>query len=121
MRIPAPMLDTFIVVLCVLGAFALRNDLADVWLTVLFGIAGFFMRRWDLPVPPLVMGIILGPLAEQYFLTSMVSHGNDVTVFVTRPVSAVVLGLAAALVVWGLLRQRRAARPTPRAPGPAVI
>ena len=44
---------------------------------MLFGVLGFFMRRYDLPIPPLVMGIILGPMAEQYFLTSMVSHGND--------------------------------------------
>lgn len=112
MRIPAPTLNTFIVVLCFVGAFALRNDMADVWLTMLFGVAGFFMRRYDLPVPPLVMGIILGPMAEQYFLTSMVSHHNDLTVFVTRPVSAVILGLSALMVAWAL---RRAIRTRERA------
>jgi putative tricarboxylic transport membrane protein len=107
MRVPAPILNTFIVVFCFLGAFALRNDLADVWLTMLFGILGFVMRRWDLPIPPMVMGIILGPLAEQYFLTSMVSHGNDVTVFVTRPVSAVALALSALLIAWAFVKGRR--------------
>ena len=66
-------------VFCFIGAFALRNDMADVWLTMLFGVLGFFMRRYDLPIPPLVMGVILGPMAEQYFLTSMVAHGNDLT------------------------------------------
>jgi len=112
MRVPAPVLNTFIVVLCFVGAFALRNDMADVWLAMLFGVAGFFMRRWGLPIPPLVMGIILGPMAEQYFLTSMVSHGNDLTVFVTRPVSAAILGLAALVIVWSLVRagRRRGAR-----------
>jgi putative tricarboxylic transport membrane protein len=112
MRVPPAILSTFIVVFCFIGAFALRNDMADVWLTMLFGILGFMMRRYELPVPPLVMGIILGPLAEQYFLTSMVSHQNDLTVFVTRPVSAVVLGLAALMVLWtgtaGLRRRVRA-------------
>jgi putative tricarboxylic transport membrane protein len=107
MRVPAPILNTFIVVFCFLGAFALRNDMADVWLTMLFGVAGFFMRRYDLPIPPLVMGIILGPMAEQYFLTSMVSHGNDLTVFVTRPVSAVVLAMAALLLVWPFAKRLR--------------
>jgi putative tricarboxylic transport membrane protein len=106
MRVPAAILNTFIVVFCFLGAFALRNDVADVWLTMLFGVLGFFMRRYDLPIPPLVMGIILGPMAEQYFLTSMVSHGNDLTVFFTRPVSASVLLLSAALVVWPLVKRR---------------
>jgi putative tricarboxylic transport membrane protein len=105
MRVPAPVLNTFIIVFCFLGAFALRNDMADVWLTMLFGVAGFVMRRYDLPIPPLVMGIILGPMAEQYFLTSMVSHGNDLTIFVTRPVSAVVLLLSVLLVAWPLVKR----------------
>jgi putative tricarboxylic transport membrane protein len=107
MKVPAPILNTFIVVFCFLGAFALRNDLADVWLTMLFGVLGFVMRRYGLPVPPLVMGVILGPMAEAYFLTSMVSSGNDLTVFLTRPVSAVVLAASVVLVVWPLLRGRR--------------
>ncbi len=75
--------------------------------TMLFGVAGFFMRRWDLPIPPLVMGIILGPMAEGYFLTSMVANGNDLSVFVTRPVSAVVLVLAAAMLVWPVVKAAR--------------
>jgi putative tricarboxylic transport membrane protein len=104
MRVPASILNTFIVVFCFLGAFALRNDMADVWLTMLFGVAGFFMRRWDLPIPPLVMGIILGPMAEGYFLTSMVANGNDLSVFVTRPVSTVVLALAAVMLVWPVVK-----------------
>jgi putative tricarboxylic transport membrane protein len=74
---------------------------------MLFGVVGFFMRRWDLPIPPLVMGIILGPMAEQYFLTSMVANGNDVTVFVTRPVSAVILVLAGAMLIWPVAKRWR--------------
>ncbi len=105
MRVPVPILNTFIVVFCFLGAFALRNDMADVWLTMLFGVAGFVMRRWDLPIPPLVMGVILGPMAEGYFLTSMVANGNDLSVFVTRPVSAVVLAMAAAMLVWPVVKR----------------
>jgi putative tricarboxylic transport membrane protein len=110
MKVPPPILNTFIVVFCVIGAFALRNDLADVWLTVLFGVLGFVMRRYGLPVPALVMGVILGPLAEQYFLTSMVSHGNDWTVFLTRPISAVVLLASAGIAAWPLVQAARARR-----------
>jgi len=111
MRVPAPVLNTLIVVFCFIGAFALRNDMADVWLTMLFGILGFVMRRWDLPVPPMVMGVILGPMAEQYFLTSMVSHANDPTIFLTRPVSAVALALSGGMIVWALWRAMRDPRP----------
>ncbi|MBI4592718.1 MAG: tripartite tricarboxylate transporter permease [Candidatus Rokubacteria bacterium] len=110
MKVPAPILNTFIVVFCFIGGYALRNDMADVWLTMLFGILGFFMRRYDLPIPPMVMGIILGPMAEQYFLTSMVSHSNDLTVFVTRPISGALLTLAALMLAWAVTRNLR--RPT---------
>jgi putative tricarboxylic transport membrane protein len=84
--------------------------MADVWLTMLFGVLGFFMRRYDLPIPPMVMGIILGPMAEQYFLTSMISHANDPTVFVTRPVSAVALSCSLVMVVWPAVRTWRLRR-----------
>jgi len=106
MKVPEPILAAFIITFCFLGAYALRNDMSDVWVTMLFGVLGFFMRRYNLPIPPLILGIILGPLAEQYFLTSMVSHGNDVTVFFTRPVSAAVLLTSAGLLVWPALRWR---------------
>ena len=72
-----------------LGAFALRNDMADVWLTMLFGFLGFFMRRWALPVPPLVMGVI------------------------TRPISAALLALSVLIVAWPLVRSLRRRRFAP--------
>jgi putative tricarboxylic transport membrane protein len=56
------------------------------------------------------MGVILGPLAEQYFLTSMVSHANDWTVFLTRPISAAVLLASAGLAAWPLAKAARARR-----------
>jgi putative tricarboxylic transport membrane protein len=65
------------------------------------------MHRYGLPVPALVMGVIPGPMAEAYFLTSMVSSGNAPTIFLTRPISAVVLAAAALLVAWPLLARRR--------------
>ena len=91
--------------------------MSDVWMTMLFGFLGYAMRRYDLPIPPLVMGIILGPMAEQYFLTSMVAHQNDLSVFVTRPISAVILGVTALLILWAvaktMLANRRAALKPP--------
>jgi putative tricarboxylic transport membrane protein len=104
MKVPAAILNTFIVVFCFLGGYALRNDMADVWMTMLFGVLGFVMRRYDLPIAPLVMGLILGPMAEQYFLTSMVANHNDLSIFVTRPVSAVILGIAVLLVLWAIMK-----------------
>jgi putative tricarboxylic transport membrane protein len=107
MRVPAAVLSALICALCFLGAFALRNNMGDVWLTMAFGAAGFFMRRFALPIPPLVLGLILGPLGEQYFMTSMASSGNDLAVFLTRPVSAALVLFSVALLAWPVLQRRR--------------
>jgi putative tricarboxylic transport membrane protein len=56
------------------------------------------------------MGIILGPMAEQYFLTSMLAHHNDLSIFVTRPVSAVILGVTALLILWAIAKTVLAGR-----------
>jgi putative tricarboxylic transport membrane protein len=112
LQIPDAILGAFIVAFCLVGAYALRNDMADVWIMTIFGILGYFMRRYDYPIPPLVLGLILGPLAEDYFMTSMYSQHNDVSVFFTRPLSAALLLTSAILLLWpalkGLVRRWRA-------------
>jgi putative tricarboxylic transport membrane protein len=104
MRVPENILCAFIITFCLLGAFALRNDMADVWFMAIFGIVGYFMRRYDLPIPPMILGIILGPLSEKYFLTTMIGAGNDFTVFFTRPVSGCLMVISLGLLLMPFLR-----------------
>jgi putative tricarboxylic transport membrane protein len=106
MRVPENIMGAFIIMFCLVGAYALRNDSADLWYMVVFGIGGYYMRRYDLPVPPLVLGVILGPLAERYFLGTMIASNNDPSVFFTRPVSASLIIVSLALLFWPLLQQR---------------
>ena len=107
MRVPENILSAFIITFCFLGAFALRNDMADVWFMAIFGIVGYFMRRYDLPIPPMILGIILGPLSEKYFLTTMIGAGNDFTIFFTRPVSGCLMVISIGLLLMPLLRGLR--------------
>ena len=104
MRVPENILSAFIISFCLLGAFALRNDMTDVWFMVIFGIVGYLMRRYDLPSPPLILGLILGPLAEKYFLTTMISCGNDWTIFFCRPVSGSLMIISIGLLLMPFLR-----------------
>lgn len=106
MRVPETIMGAFIIVFCFVGAYALRNDTSDLWYMAFFGILGYFMRRHHLPIPPLVLGIILGPLAERYFLTAMIASKNDVSVFFTRPVSAVILLVSIGMFFWPLVQAR---------------
>ncbi|MDP4990827.1 MAG: tripartite tricarboxylate transporter permease, partial [Marivita lacus] len=63
---------------------------------------GWGMKRVGFPSAPLVLGVILGPLAERYFLTSLANSRQDWTVFFTRPISATILCLALVFILWSL-------------------
>ena len=103
MKVPPTVLGAFIVVLSVVGAFGVRNNIADVYICLSFGVIGYLMKRYDFPSAPLVLGVILGPLAERYFMTSLANYDNDLTIFFTRPISATILGFAGLFVLWALV------------------
>jgi putative tricarboxylic transport membrane protein len=100
MAIPPGLLFGFIAVLCLVGAFGVRNNMADVYICIGFGILGFLLQRYHIPTAPLILGVILGPLAERYFLTSMIAYDNNFLIFFTRPLSGVILFLAFAFLAW---------------------
>ena len=102
MRTPPAILAAFIIVLSVIGAYGVRNNIFDVWVCLAFGVLGWGMKRIGFPSAPLVLGVILGPLAERYFLTSLANSQQDWTVFVTRPISGTILALAGVFVLWSL-------------------
>ena len=107
MRADPAIICAFIVVFSLIGAFGMRNNIADVYLCLAFGVLGFYMRRFGFPTAPMVLGVILGPLAEGYFMTSMANYADDWTVFFTRPKSAFLMALAAGFVLWALLPELR--------------
>jgi putative tricarboxylic transport membrane protein len=76
------------------------------------GIVGYLMRRFDIPVGPAVVASILGPEAETHFRRAMQISQGDASVFVTRPLSATILAIAAILFIgprlWRLVHTRRA-------------
>ena len=109
MRTPPAVLAAFIVVLSVIGAYGVRNNIFDVYVCLAFGLIGWLMKRTGFPSAPLVLGVILGPLAERYFLTTLANYDQDWTVFFTRPISATILGLAFAFAVWSLYPSVKAA------------
>jgi putative tricarboxylic transport membrane protein len=101
---PEAIVSAFVVVFCFVGAFAARNNLSDLDVIAAFGVLGFLFERYGFPIAPLVLGTILGPLAETNFTTTMVSFDNDWTVFFTRPISGGILALAAAGLAWPLVK-----------------
>jgi putative tricarboxylic transport membrane protein len=99
LSIPGPLLYSGILVLASLGAYSVNRSAFDVGLLYLFGALGFGMRRASMPVAPAVIGLILGPLAEQQLRrTFAIGQGSPVILF-TRPISSILLLVAACVVV----------------------
>ena len=109
LAIPKDVLYAGILVFATLGAYSLHQSWVDLLTLYVFGLLGFAMRRWDIPVGPAVIGLILGPIAETQFRRALSISQGDATVFFTQPISATFLAVTAALVIvpWLLRRWRR--------------
>ena len=108
---PEAIVSAFVMLFCFVGALAIRSNTVDLWLMLGFGVLGYLFERLKFPIAPLVLGVILGPLAEESFMNAMISYSNDWTVFFTRPISGTIMALALltlALPLVGMLRERRA-------------
>ncbi|HVF02300.1 MAG TPA: tripartite tricarboxylate transporter permease [Rubrobacteraceae bacterium] len=111
LNFPEVYVSAFVVLFAFIGAFALRQSYSDVWIMFAFGVIGFIMVRSEYPIAPLVLGAILGPLAERHFMTTMISSGNDWTVFFTRPISGTLMVILILLVALLSYRAYRASDP----------
>jgi putative tricarboxylic transport membrane protein len=111
LNFPEVYVSSFVVLFAFIGAFALRQSYSDVWIMFAFGVIGFIMVRSEYPIAPLVLGAILGPLAERHFMTTMISSGNDWTVFFTRPISGTLMVILILLIALLGYRAYRASDP----------
>jgi putative tricarboxylic transport membrane protein len=113
--VPYHVLVPGILVLCALGAFVLNNRLFDIWVLFAFGLLGYFMIKHGFELAPFVIGLLLGPLAETNIRRAL-QASSDPTMFLTRPISAVLLLLAALSVAYYLYSGLRSTRrPAPAA------
>ena len=114
LAIPRPLLYAGILVFATLGAYSLHQSVVDLAILYVFGLLGFVMRRWDIPVAPSVIGLILGPLAETQFRRALAISQGDPSVFITQPIAATVLGISVrSLLIPLFFRQTRRSESTP--------
>jgi len=88
LRVPNYVLSPIILVLCVVGTYALHNNMADVWIMLICGIIGYKMREYGFAAAPIVLGVVLGELIEISLRRSLIVFGNNPLVFFTRPWAA---------------------------------
>lgn len=81
LKVPKAILTPVIFVLCVIGSYAMNNNLFDVGVMMVFGIIGYFFTKVKIPTSPAILGLILGPMAEKNFRTALLKSGGSVSVF----------------------------------------
>jgi len=100
LKVPPPLLYAGILVFATIGTYGISNSAVDLVLLYVLGGIGFVMRRFDFPTAPVIIGMILGPLAETEFRRAMTISNGDWTIFLTQPLSLALL-LIAALALLG--------------------
>ncbi|MEM7693132.1 MAG: tripartite tricarboxylate transporter permease [Pseudomonadota bacterium] len=123
LTVPRERLMPIVFVLCVIGSYAIQQRMFDVYVMVFFGIVGFILREMKYPMAPLVLGIVLGDIFDKSFRRSWVIHEGDLTFFLDRPISLVLIALCAAVIVFSLVPiirgpKRKTPEPEPEGPAP---
>jgi putative tricarboxylic transport membrane protein len=106
LSIPAPLLYGGILVFSTLGVYSLNYSTFDIYLLLILGWVGFLMRHFGFPVAPCIIGLILGPLAEQQLRRALTISQGDFSVLITHPISLGFL-LAAIAIIFAPFMMRR--------------
>jgi len=105
LKISRPVLYTLVVALCIVGSFAVRNNVFDVLTMLSCGILAYFLRKADFPISPVILGFILGKMLELHLRRSMIMGFGNPIIFVTRPISLFFLVIT--LLTLLFLKKRR--------------
>ena len=103
LKLPYRILFPLILMFCIVGVFASGNAVFDVFVMVVFGVLGYLMRKFGYEPAPLVLAFVLGPMLENNLRKSLILSQGDFMIFIERPISAVCLALAAAMLIMPLL------------------
>ncbi len=103
LSVPSNLLMPVIILLCIIGAFAINNAVTDIWIMTIFGVAGFIMRRWGFSPAPLVLALVIGPMLENSLMQSLMMSQGSLSIFYTQPLSRALFILTIIVIVAPVL------------------
>ncbi|AHD08851.1 tripartite tricarboxylate transporter permease [Phaeobacter gallaeciensis] len=106
-RLPGVLLVPSILILMCVGVYVINGRPVDLWIMLLAGIAGYFLEKVDVSLAPIILGMILGPMAEQSVRRALLIARGDATDLVTRPISAVLAIATALVILWPIIKMLR--------------
>jgi hypothetical protein len=102
LKIPYRILFPLIILFTIIGSYSVNNSMFDVGLTIFFGVAGYFLRKFNFEMTPLIMAFILGPLLEEAVRQSLIISRGNFAIFIQRPISLTFLLIGAAFLLFPL-------------------
>ena len=108
LSIPKKVIVPIIITLSMVGSYSMNSSMFDIFVTILFGVVGYLMIKADVIVSPIVLAVILGPMAETNFRRSLIMFNGNYSFLFTRPITVVFLALAVFTIVTSLIKQRPA-------------
>jgi putative tricarboxylic transport membrane protein len=103
LRLPFAILIPLIVYVCAIGAYAVNNSMLDIWYMLIFGVVGYFFRKLDYPIAPMVLALVLGDAAESALRQSLIMSQGSPLIFFANPISAVLVLLSLSLFLSPVL------------------
>jgi len=107
LQVPYRHMFPSILIFCCIGSYSINNNVFDVYMTVLFAVFGYMCSKLKMEPAPLLIGFVLGPMMEEHLRRAMLLSRGDPLVFLQRPISAVLLGIAAVMLAAMLLPNLR--------------
>lgn len=110
LEIPMNVLMSIVMLLCMIGAFGVANSIVDMFIAVLFGVISYLLRKVGYPMPPLLLGMVLGGTIESNYRRAMIISQGSLSIFVTRPITLAFLLLAVFMCFYPTIQNKLAAR-----------
>ncbi|SEM43626.1 TctA family transporter [Bosea lupini] len=117
LSVPRRVLMPIILLFAIVGSYAINNSLFDVGVMLAFGVLAFVLEENDFPVAPVILGVVLGPLLEEYFINSMIKSDGRLIGLVDRPIAAVLAAITIGIIGWTIIASIRASSRTEKLAG----
>ena len=101
-KVPYKVVISTIILLCIIGAYANRTNVFDVWVMLVFGIIAYYLEEQDYPLAPIILGLVLGNIAEPSMRRALTMSYGSPMIFLTRPISSILIIASVILFVWSL-------------------
>lgn len=110
LSVPRRVLMPIILLFAIVGSYAINNSLFDIGVMLAFGLLAFVLEENDFPVAPVILGVVLGPLLEEYFINSMIKSDGRLIGLVDRPIAAVLAAITIGIIGWTVIASLRAGK-----------